>query len=206
MFEKDKKIPYVTIGLVVLNAVVFFCQEIMRVKMSSVSIITYGAAFTPSIIEGREYYRLFTSTFIHFSMEHIMNNMFVLLIIGRYLERSLGRVRYLILYLVSGIGASLLSLLFDLYTKSYGLSAGASGAIFGVKGGLLYLAVKNRGKLDGPSENSLLIVIAVSLADGFFGSGIDNAAHIGGLITGILLAVILRPRPKFPKNYWGDKW
>lgn len=206
MIKRDEKLPYITICLVILNAIVFLCQEILQIKLPQLSIIAHGAAFTPLIIVQRQYYRLFTSTFIHFSIEHIMNNMFVLLIIGRYLERNLGKVRYIILYLVSGIGASVFSLLFDLYTNNYGFSAGASGAIFGVKGGLLYLAARNRGRLDDLSENALLIVIVISLADGVFGTGIDNAAHIGGLVTGLLMAVLLRPRAKYPRNCWGDKW
>ena len=112
------------------------------------------------------------------------------------------KMRFLIIYLVSGIGGNLLSLYFGISAETYAVSAGASGAIFGLMGALLYVVIANRGRLGRLSGRGMLFMVILSLYFGFTSSGVDNWAHIGGLITGFVMAVILYRR----KNSYGDSY
>jgi membrane associated rhomboid family serine protease len=139
-------------------------------------------------IGGNEYYlgqwyRLFTSIFIHYSFFHILLNMISLLIISRLVEPVLGKWRYLAFFLVAGLGGSVACYLF---TSPIAQSAGASGAIFGLFGG--YFVLARRAKTD---TSGILVLIAINLFYGFAVAGISWQAHIGGLITGAGLAAVL---------------
>ena len=161
-----------------------------------------GAMEAAAVLKDHEYYRLFTAMFMHFGINHLINNMLVLFVIGDNLERALGHVKYLILYLCCGIGAGWISLYFqepDVLT----VSAGASGAIFGVIGGLLYAVAVNKGRLEDLSTRQLVVMIAFSLYFGFTSVGIDNAAHISGLVLGILFGGILYRKPR--KKKWNGE-
>ncbi len=111
------------------------------------------------------------------------------------MERALGHVKYLILYLACGIGSNLISLWLE-GPNSMVVSAGASGAIFGVVGGLLYAVLINKGRLEDLSLRQLAVMVALSLYLGFTESGVDNVAHIAGLILGILSGIVLYRKPK----------
>ena len=111
--------------------------------------------------------------------------------LGWNLEVEIGRIRFLIIYLVSGVGGNILSLYHDICTSDPAVSAGASGAIFGIMGALLYVVIANRGRLGRLSGRGMAVMVALSLYFGFTSSGVDNYAHIGGLICGFLLALLL---------------
>ena len=116
--------------------------------------------------------------------------MLVLFILGDRLEQILGGVRYLLFYLLCGLGANIVSLIFDLKMGDwYTMSAGASGAIFGVVGGLMWIVFMNRGRLGDLSSGQLAVMAFFTLYLGFTSSGVDNAAHVGGLLVGILLGI-----------------
>lgn len=183
--------------IIAVNVIVFFYLELTGSTTETGFMIEKGAMYAPLILEGRQYYRLFTSIFMHFGFSHLLNNMLVLFVLGDNLERALGKVKYLIFYLLCGIGANIISLLLNLGVKEYFVvSAGASGAIFGVIGGLLYAVAVNRGRLEDLSTQQLMILIIFSLYHGFTSTGIDNAAHVGGLFLGILLAILLYRKPE----------
>ena len=132
---------------------------------------------------------------MHFGNGHLVNNMIVLFALGDNLERALGHVKYLILYLFSGIGANWISMMMgsnDLMV----VSAGASGAIFGVIGGLFYAVAVNKGRLEDLQTKQLVVMIVLSMYMGLTSSGVDNAAHVAGLILGILLGILLYRKPK----------
>lgn len=154
-----------------------------------------GAVFVPAIVYGGEYYRLFTAMFMHFGINHIINNMIVLFALGDNLERALGHVKYLIFYLLCGIGSNLASAMIA-GPDSMIVSAGASGAIFGVTGGLVYAVAVNKGQLEDLSFRQMAIMAALSLYLGFTESGVDNVAHVSGLILGVILGLILYRKPK----------
>ena len=158
----------------------------------------HGANFWPSVIEEHEYYRLLTCTFIHFGISHLFNNMLVLAYIGDNLERALGKVKYLVLYLAAGIGSSAVSAVWSMFKDEYSVSGGASGAIFGVVGALLVIVIKNRGQLEDLSSRQLMFFAGFSIYHGVTSAGIDNMAHISGFLIGALLGGLLYRR----KRYW----
>lgn len=159
-------------------------------------MLRYGAVYEPLIFQEHQYYRLLTACFMHFGIEHLVNNMLVLFVTGGYLEQALGHVRYLILYLTAGVLANLISCFWNAGLGEAVVSAGASGAVFAVVGGLLWVALRNRGRLGNLTLRQLLIMAVLSFYLGFTEGGVDNAAHLGGLVSGFLLAIFL---------YWPKK-
>ena len=195
MSDNFGKTAYVNGILIALNIIVFLYLESTGSTESAVFMYEKGAMFAPAVLMDREYYRLVTAMFMHFGIRHLVNNMIVLFAIGDNLERALGHMKYLILYMLCGIGANWISMMADVY-DTVTVSAGASGAIFGVVGGLLYVVTANRGRLEDLSTRRLLVMIALSLYLGFMESGVDNMAHIAGLILGLILGILLYRRPK----------
>ena len=124
--------------------------------------------------------------------------MLVLAYIGDNLERALGKVKYLVLYLAAGIGSSAVSAVWNMFKDEYSVSGGASGAIFGVVGALLVIVIKNRGQLEDLSSRQLMFFAGFSIYHGVTSAGIDNMAHISGFLIGALLGGLLYRR----KRYW----
>jgi len=157
----------------------------------SAYMLKHGAMYVPYLTGEHEYYRIFTSMFLHYGFDHLMGNMVMLALLGWQLEQEMGSVKYIILYLVSGLCGQFAMIWYDVYMNNYVPFAGASGAVFGVIGALLYVAVRNRGRIGRISGPGLLIMIVISVYYGFTTPGIANFAHIGSLFAGLLLAVIL---------------
>ena len=182
-----------TVALIVINVAVFLILSAMGDTEDAVFMLNHGGMYEPLIVQEHEYYRLFTSMFLHFGMSHLLNNMVLLGALGWNLELETGKIKFLIIYLVSGLGGNLLSLYYDqsLPLGERAVSAGASGAIFGLMGALLYVVIANRGRLGRLSGRGMLFMIALSLYYGLTSTGVDNWAHIGGLVCGFILSVIL---------------
>lgn len=185
--------------LVAVNILVFLLLCFSGDVMDATFMANHGAMVWDRVVEQGQWYRLLTSTFMHFGIEHLIQNMLVLLLIGARLERILGGKRYVIVYLGSGLVASLSSLFFTLAENPYTVSAGASGAIFGVMGGLLWLILKDviqkrRQRIREIGLSGMIFVIVSALSYGFMTTGVDNAAHVGGLIGGFILTGILSIR------------
>lgn len=142
-----------------------------------------------------EYYRLLTGVFLHANIFHLMFNCYSIYIIGMQLESFLGKARYLAVYLLSGIAGSLLSICFSSY-----YSVGASGAIFGLLGSLLYFGYHYRVYLDSVVKSQIIPLIILNLMIGFTVQGIDNAAHIGGLVGGVLSTMAVGIKYKSTKS------
>ena len=194
MRQKQKAV--VTIGLISINAIVFVILMLFGKTEDTLFILEHGAMYEPYIVEGHEYYRLITSMFLHFGIEHLMNNMVMLGAMGLNLEIEIGKLRFLLIYMLSGIGGNVCSLLWNLYEETAVVSAGASGAVFGIMGALVCAAIQNRGYVGRLNKRGLIFMATLSLYFGLTGSGIDNAAHIGGLICGFVLQSILGGRRK----------
>lgn len=177
--------------IVILNVIIFLITEAKGDTLDAEYMYECGAAFGPAIREEHEFYRLFTSMFLHFGLSHLSGNMVVLLLLGDNLERALGKIKYVVLYLLSGLCAGVCSVIYNLASDTNAVCAGASGAIFGVIGALIYIVLANKGRLEDLTGARLLILVAYTLYTGFTSSGIDNVAHVGGLIVGFLLAIIL---------------
>lgn len=189
--KKNKVSAPCTIILAAINVIVFFILTSQGMTEDGMFLLEHGAVFVPVVMEDGEYYRLFTSMFLHFGFEHLMNNMVTLVLLGWNLEIEIGKIKFLIIYILSGLGGNILSAWYEVWTVDYSISAGASGAIFGVIGALLYVAMRNRGRIGDISGRGIVFMIILSLYYGFTSSGVDNLAHIGGLITGFVLGVLL---------------
>ncbi|MDD3392621.1 MAG: rhomboid family intramembrane serine protease [Bacilli bacterium] len=183
---KPKK-AYVTYGLITLNILIFFMMYLFgNGSYDSNTLLDFGASYGPFIKNG-EYYRLLSSAFLHIGLLHLTFNMYALYIIGKQLEGFYGPVKYLIIYLFSAITGNLLSILFSTNV----IGAGASGAIFGLLGSLLYFGYHYRVYLGSTIRSQILPLIFLNLFLGYISTGVDNVAHIGGLIGGLLISIAL---------------
>lgn len=196
-----RKIAWVNGSLIALNILYFLYLELLGSTENTRFMMEHGAMFTPLILEEHQYYRLFSSLFMHFGIEHLVNNMLVLFVLGDNLERALGKVKYLIFYLLCGAGANVVSMLAELQDPVQAVSAGASGAIFGVVGGLICAVAKNRGRLEDLSTRQLVVMAVFSLYMGFTSQGVNNVAHVAGLVCGLILGALMYRAPK-PRSDW----
>jgi rhomboid protease GluP len=185
-----------TVGLVTLNTLVFLATVLAGagwfVPHGSVQV-AWGSNFGPFTSDG-EWWRLLTSLFIHFGVIHLAFNMWALATFGPMTERLYGSMNFLLIYLAAGITGSLASISWRPDINS----AGASGAIFGILGALLAAHLRNRKTMPGgvlhPLRNSTLIFVGYALLNSFTTTGIDVAAHLGGLTAGCLIGwVAARP-------------
>ena len=180
-----------TIILIAVNVAVFFILSLFGDTEDAVFMMQHGAMYSDFVIQDHEYYRLFTCLFLHFGIEHLLNNMVILGALGWNLELQTGKIRFLRIYFGSGLFGNVVSLIFHGAAQEYTVSAGASGAIFGLMGALLWVVIANHGRLGRLSGRGMLVMVALSLYFGLSSSGVDNYAHIGGLVCGFLLALIL---------------
>ncbi len=190
MRHEFREIPVITVILVILNIGIWLFMEITGDTQDVRYMLEHGAAYAPAILEEGERWRLFSSMFLHFGAEHLINNMLILGLMGLRLEHTLGSVRFAILYLGSGLCGNLLSLYQEWMTEDFAVSAGASGAVFGVIGGLIAWAAFHKGKVEGLTTKGLFGMAALSLYYGFSTAGVDNWGHIGGILGGFLLGSI----------------
>lgn len=182
--------------LVVLNILVFVILAMLGDTEDPAFMAEHGAMYYYGIVVEGKYYLMLTSMFLHFGLVHLTENMFMLVLVGNTLERMMGKTRYGIIYLLSGIGSSIFSLFFTLIPSPSTASAGASGAIFGVMGGILFLVIKDlvtkkKTILKELSIGEVIWIIVIGLGYGFIVNGVDNAAHLGGLLCGFVITAVL---------------
>lgn len=189
-YENKKIIPWVTIAIIITNIVVFGYMESIGSTTDDYFMLMHGASFWKWEIEYNEYYRLFTCMFLHFGVGHLMNNMFTLYIIGSQAERIFGWGKYTIIYVGTGLLSGVSSTIIHMLIGDPVISAGASGAIYGVMGAVVAAIWLNRRK-NSIFQPRLLIVIVLLCYSGFTGTQVDNAAHIGGFISGIIIGGIM---------------
>lgn len=150
-------------------------------------VYNMGCMDAESVLLDHEYYRFFTSIFMHGGVDHLVSNMIFLVALGEMLERVIGHIRFALLYILSGIGGSIFSIANVVLSGRHYTAVGASGAIFGLIGALLILVVINNGRYQGISIRRMLFAIAYMVYEGMASEGVDNAAHLGGLIFGVLI-------------------
>ena len=186
----SKKVPYVTYALIAINIIVFILMYVFgNGSEDGQTLINFGANY-----KGGDYYRLITSAFLHIGVWHLLCNVYSLYVIGSQLECFFGKIKYLIIYLGSAIFGNLMSnLFFD------GITAGASGAIFGLLGALLYFGYHYRVYLGTTLKSQIIPIIVLNLLLGFSMESINNAAHIGGLVGGVLLSIMVGVKYKTTK-------
>jgi len=190
---------WLTYLLIFINLGVFLVETVLGIlwgaglnaTTNTCMLLLFGAKFN-LFIQAGQYWRLITPIFLHIGIFHLLVNMFALRILGSDIESLFGTGRFLIIYLVSGVGGTIASMVFN-----SSISAGASGAIFGLIGAeavFLYINRHSLGLFSDQRLQSLLGIIIINLLFGFATPGIDNAGHIGGLLTGALVGWLLAPR------------
>lgn len=177
------KYPFITYILIAMNVIIYFCSILFG---SYDHVLDRFCIFAPFIRSG-QYYRLLTGAFLHANILHLGFNCYALYVIGTQLESYLGKIKYLIIYLFSALTGALFSMLFG----GNSASIGASGAIFGLMGSIVYFGYHYRVFLGNVVKSQIIPLILVNLLIGFMSSGVDNAAHIGGLIGGMLITMAL---------------
>lgn len=183
---KCRKLPIISAALVIINiAVYLICAIAGELLYSS------GRLSVVEVVYQKEYGRIIWSMFLHSGINHIFNNMMILFFLGAMIEQEIGHIRYAIFYFLSGIGGNLLSLFFKTLSNDWSASIGASGAVFGLDGVLLSLVLFSGRRMSNVTPVRVILMIAYSLYSGFTGQNIDNAAHIGGLLTGFLAGTMM---------------
>ena len=181
------KSSLITYTIIIICVIVFGLMYILgNGSMDEGTLITFGANLG-FLTKNGEYFRLLTCAFLHIGIVHLLFNMYALYVIGPQVESFFGKFKFTLIYLLSAISASTLSLIFN----DNVISAGASGAIFGLLGALLYFGYYYRVYLGNVLKSQIVPIILINLVFGFVVSGVDNAAHIGGLIGGVLTSMAL---------------
>ena len=181
--ERLSKLPFVTGILVILNAGIF-----LICTFSGEMLYNIGDISPDSFFGRREYYRALSAMFLHADITHIVNNMLLLAGLGAMLEIETGHMLFLAEYLWSGLGGQAASLGYKLLTGKWFVSSiGASGAVFGLVGVLLAAVMSRTRSLQSVTWQRVALVAAYSIYSGIRSANIDNAAHIGGFVSGFLL-------------------
>lgn len=180
------KQPIVTYILLIINLAMYMVPPFLGALLhQDLDPLLYFSVYGPNIRAG-EYYRLITGTFLHANLIHLLVNCYSLYIIGGQIESFMGKTKYLIIYLFSALMGSLLSMAMGNY-----ISVGASGAIFGLMGSLVYFGYHYRVYLGNVMRSQIIPLVLINLLSGFVFANIDNAAHIGGLVGGTLITIAL---------------
>lgn len=184
--KKLRNVPWASGILVAINVIVF-----LICTFSGNVLYNKGELDVISVLAGRQYGRILWAMFLHAGIEHLFNNMVILFFLGAMIEKAIGHISFLVLYFLSGIGGNLCSLLAKLLQMDASASVGASGAIFGLDGVLLAWILLDRRSMPDVMPKRVILMIALSLYSGFTTQNIDNAAHVGGLVTGFLAGLVL---------------
>jgi len=186
------------------NIAIFILMQLAGGSTNDFILLQFGAKSNFEINHG-EYWRLVTPIFIHIGMLHIIFNSYALWVMGPQVEKLYGAARFTIIYVLSGVGGVLGSYLW--HPEPASLSAGASGAIFGLFGALTVFGFKYRGSIPIAFQKAVgrvIPIIAINLLIGFLIPQIDNSAHVGGLVSGALVAAIIpfqRPGSETPNAF-----
>ena len=189
-----KDMPYMTIALILINIAIFLVMEIIGDTEETQFLYEHGAMYWPDVRDYGEWYRVFTHMFIHAGLEHLLNNMLMLGVVGYHIEKEYGSIKFLVSYLVCGVGGTLASVLYEMHNAEYAVGIGASGAIMGVFGIFLAMQFIYRSRSGQVALPRLLIIFAL-MVFGNMQEGVDWMAHFGGAITGVVLGLLLY-RPK----------
>ena len=194
-----KKTPYITYIMMGICIIMYIITSLVGgnfIEQDPNMLYKYGALVNANMLGSNylEYFRLVSSVFLHARLLHLICNMYSLYIIGPQLESFFGKTKFTIIYILSGVIGNLLSLVF------LGDNIGASGAIFGLLGALLYFGYHYRVYLSGVIKSQIIPLIILNLGIGFVASGINNFAYIGGLIGGILTSMAVGVKYKSNKS------
>lgn len=188
--QKNDEKPYLTYAFIAINILVWIYMEMNGGSTDIYNLIRFGSVDAYSIFVKGEYYRIITSMFIHIGISHLIFNCFSLYIFGTRMEKYMKKWQYFLLYMMSGILGGLISVTVDLMNDRVLISAGASGAIYGVLGAILVYSKVYKRQVGGLSHYTILIMLIAGIAFGFMDSSISNIAHLGGFVSGGLIAYL----------------
>lgn len=184
--KRRQELPIVSGILVAANVIVY-----LICTFTGNLLYNIGELDAAAVLLRGEYGRIIYSMFLHAGIDHLFNNMVILFFLGAMIEKVTGHIQLLLIYLLSGIGANICSLLYKVMTMDSMASVGASGAIFGLDGVLLAWILLDRQAMPDVTPRRVLLMIVLSLYSGFTAHNIDNAAHVGGLLTGFAAGALL---------------
>ncbi|WP_077326979.1 rhomboid family protein [Virgibacillus siamensis] len=184
VFSRGK--PFFTYFLIVINTLIFIMLELKGGSTNTGTLIEFGAKYNPAVIEGNEWWRILTSMFLHIGPVHLFMNMLAVYFLGVAVERIYGSWRFILIYFLSGVGGGLTSFAF-----TTNVSAGASGALFGLFGALLFFGLIHKRIFNQTMGKNLLIIIGINIVFGFTVQSVDMGAHLGGLLTGFVASAAI---------------
>lgn len=203
--KTERRFPFeftiVNVSIVVINIIYFLFIVITKgydAVYDTDIMLKMGALSYQTFMSGR-WYEIITSFFMHFGFSHLANNMLLLLYVGCELEDRIGSFKYFIIYMLTGICGNLVSLWHYHYIGEFVVSAGASGAIFGVIGALFVVLLKKGKNSQNLTPKRLLFLAGITIYYGMTTIGVDNAAHIGGLLCGIIVGLLLSKISQYGK-------
>lgn len=176
----------VTLGFMTIIILYFVVITLNGGTTDSETLVRFGALFPPFVKEYGQYYRLLTSIFIHIGGAHLFFNTYALYIFGSQIERVMGTMKYILFFLITGIGGNIVTYIFSYDT----ISAGASGSLFGILGAFLYLIRNHADMITPEGRKSILSILALNLGLTILVPNISITAHFGGLIIGYLISYI----------------
>lgn len=183
---------FVTIGILIVLLLVFIAEILLGGSENTQTLVKMGAMSNYAVVAGHQWWRLFTAQFLHIGIMHLLSNAVIIYYMGLYMEPMLGHWRFLLIYLLSGVGGNLLSLAWG---SDKAISAGASTALFGLFGAMTAIGFRNRHQpLIAYLGRQAFVLALINLILDIFMPNIDIQGHLGGLIVGYLLAIILGDR------------
>lgn len=195
-------VPAVSLALIV-SCVAAFCVQAARGGLTDLNTLRALGALDPALVERGEVWRLLSATFLHGEFDHVLGNVIMLYVLGLGCEHAFGRSQFLALYVASGLCGSLLSL------TGGRVSVGASGAIFGLAGALVATLWRHRARLHVRDRRIGLLLAVWAAYQLFIGAvlpQVDNRAHLGGLLCGSVLGLVLRPAVLEGRDAVNARW
>ncbi len=193
---KMKTKPWVSCGIVIINILIF-----LWCTFDGNMLYNIGVLSPYSFFEQKQYYRLISCMFLHGDIVHLINNMLLLFGLGTMIEKEIGHGMFALSYFVTGVAGGIASLIYKAFSNEWYVgSIGASGGVFGIIGVLLALAFFSGLKLPNVTPPKMVFVVAYSVYSGMGDPNIDNAAHVGGVLAGILIGLLLCVKIRWKKR------
>lgn len=183
---------YVTFFLIVINVLIFVGMFLESGQLEFDAMYVYEkGGMVSQYLEDGQYYRLFMAMFLHFSFEHIVSNMLMLGVLGSIEEQVMGSGVFAAVYILGGLIGNIFSGYMHGVNGDGAVAAGASGAVFAISGALIYLVLVNRKNMEKATVQRMAAFVVLMVYQCFGNEGVDNYAHLGGLVSGFVIAAIL---------------
>ncbi len=191
--QRDRENKAWMTGLLIAANVIVFLLCTLAGGSEDTGVLLRMGAVTGQLVSGGQWWRMFTAMFLHIGFLHLLSNMFSLFVIGSYMEKHFGHVRFLILYLCGGFLGYLFVWICDILTEDSSLTAGASGAIFALLGGLAAATLFRRECVRDVSAPQTILIVLLMLFSGYSDGNISFTGHLGGLIGGFIIMIFILP-------------